>query len=264
MAAATGRLEGQVVIVTGSASGIGAASAYLFAAEGAHVLAVDRDEAANREVVERIEREGGSARASTLDLADQAAVRAAGTRIREHHPRVDLLFNNAGLVVFAPAAETSDADWDEMMGANLRGAFTLTAELVPSLRAAPAGAIVNNASVDGLLAHPFAPVYSIAKAGMIAMTRALAFELGAEGIRVNCIASGGIATPMVEAVPKRVREDATRQIALRRLGDPEEVARVALFLASEEASYITGATLTVDGGRSALTQAVLGPADAWR
>lgn len=135
----------------------------------------------------------------------------------------------------------------------------LTKELLPCLRAAPAGAVVNNASIDGLLSHPSAAVYSVAKAGMIAMTRSLAFELGADGIRINCIASGGIATPMLDAVPEAVREDAKRQIALRRLGAPEEVARVALFLLSEEASYVTGATLTVDGGRTAITQGVLGP-----
>ena len=257
------RLEGRVAVVTGAASGIGAASARLFAAEGAHVLALDRDEPANRDLVERLRASGLSAEAVTLDLIDRAAVSAIGSEIRARHPRLDLLFNNAGLVVFEAAAETTDGRWDEVVDANLRGAFMLTKELLPSLRAAAAGAVVNNASIDGLLSHPFAPVYDIAKAGMIAMTRALAYELGADGVRVNCIASGGIATPMVEAVPASVREDAKRQIPLRRLGDPEEVARVALFLASEEASYVTGATLTVDGGRTAITPAVLGPAAAW-
>jgi 3-oxoacyl-[acyl-carrier protein] reductase len=256
---AAARLAGKVAAVTGSASGIGAASALLFAAEGAHVLALDRDEAANQRIVERLRREGGSGEAVTLDLADHAAVARVGAEIRERHPRVDALFNNAGLVVFEPAAATSDARWDEVVDANLRGAFMLTKELLPCLRAAPAGAVVNNASIDGLLSHPSAAVYSVAKAGMIAMARSLAFELGADGIRINCIASGGIATPMVEAVPETIREDAKRQIALRRLGAPEEVARVAVFLLSEEASYVTGATLTVDGGRTAITQAVLGP-----
>lgn len=263
MSAGGGRLTGRTAMVTGSASGIGAASAELFAREGARVIAADREEAANRQVVERIEGEGGHAEAVRLDLAEHAAVAAVGAEIRGRHPRLDLLFNNAGLAVFEPAAATTDAGWDEIVDANLRGSFMLTKELLPILRAAPAGAVVNNASIDGLLGHPFAPVYSIAKAGMIAMTRALAYEFGADSVRVNCIASGGIATPMVAAVPAAVREDAKRQIPLRRLGDPAEVARVALFLASEDASYVTGATLTVDGGRTALTPAVLGPAEAW-
>jgi 3-oxoacyl-[acyl-carrier protein] reductase len=260
---AAGRLEGRVAVVTGSASGIGAASALLFAAEGAHVVAIDRDERANQGVIERLREAGGLGEAVSLDLADHAAVAAVGAELRERHPQIDALFNNAGAVLFEPAARTDDAHWDEVVDANLRGAFMLTVELLPSLRAAPAGAIVNNASIDGLHSHPLAPVYSIAKAGMIAMARSLAFELGSDGVRINAIASGGIATPMVEAVPEAVREDAKRQIALRRLGAPEEVARVALFLLSEEASYVTGATLTVDGGRTAITPAVLGPADAW-
>jgi 3-oxoacyl-[acyl-carrier protein] reductase len=251
-------------VVTGSASGIGLASALLFAAEGAHVVALDRDAAGNERCAERLRDASGGGEAQVLDLADHDAVAATAAQIRERHPRVDLLFNNAGLVVFQPAAEATDGLWDEVVDANLRGAFMLTKGLLPSLRGAPAGAVVNNASIDGLFGHPLAPVYSIAKAGMVAMTRALAHELGADGVRVNCIASGGIATPMIEAVPETVREDAKRQIALRRLGEPEEVARVALFLASEEASYVTGATLTVDGGRTAITAAVLGPADAWQ
>jgi 3-oxoacyl-[acyl-carrier protein] reductase len=259
---APGRLEGRVAVVTGSASGIGAASALLFAAEGAHVIAIDRDESANRRVVETLRERGGRGDAVALDLADHAAVAVVGMQVRELHPWIDALFNNAGRVVFESAADTGEARWDELLDANLRGTFMLTVELLPSLRAAPAGAIVNNASIDGLHSHPLAPVYSIAKAGMIAMARSLAFELGTDGVRINAIASGGIATPMVEAVPEAVREDAKRQIALRRLGGPEEVARVALFLLSEEASYVTGATLTVDGGRTAITPAVLGPADA--
>ncbi len=257
------RLDGGIAVVTGSASGIGSASAQLFAAEGAHVVGLDRDAEGNERVIDRLKGAGGSGESLVLDLADHVAVQATGDALRTRYPRIDLLFNNAGLVVFQPAAEASDELWDEVIDANLRGAFMLTKELLPSLRAAPAGAVVNNASIDGLFGHPRAPVYSIAKAGMVAMTRSLAYELGAEGIRVNCIASGGIATPMLDAVPEEVREDAKRQIALRRLGEPEEVARVALFLASEEASYVTGATLSVDGGRTAITAAVLGPPDAW-
>jgi NAD(P)-dependent dehydrogenase (short-subunit alcohol dehydrogenase family) len=257
------RLEGRTAIVTGSASGIGAASALLFAAEGAHVVGLDRDAGGNGRVIDQLHAAGGSGEALVLDLSDHAAVAATAAAIRTRHPRIDLLFNNAGLVVFQPAAEATDELWDEVVDANLRGAFMLTKELLSSLRAAPAGAVVNNASIDGLFGHPLAPVYSIAKAGMVAMTRSLAYELGADGIRVNCIASGGIATPMIDAVPEVVQEDAKRQIALRRLGEPEEVARVALFLASEEASYVTGTTLSVDGGRTAITAGVLGPPDAW-
>src|SRR3954451_21844438 len=132
------RLEGRVALVTGSASGIGAAAAALFAAEGAHVVAVDRDEKANRDLVEALRQEGGSGEPVLLDLADAGAVAAVGGRLRKPHRRLDVLFNNAGLVVFEPAAAATEASWDEVVGANLRGAFILTKELLPSLRAAPA------------------------------------------------------------------------------------------------------------------------------
>jgi 3-oxoacyl-[acyl-carrier protein] reductase len=251
------RLRDRVAVVTGSASGIGRAAALLFAQEGARVVAIDRADAANARLVADLP----GAESHTVDLADRIAIAQGAHTIAEAHPRIDVLLNNAGTVTFAPAASATDADWDEMVDPNLRAAFTLTRLLLPSLRASPSASVVNNASVDGLFAHPKAPVYSIAKAGLVAMTRALAHELGRDGIRVNCLATGGIDTPMLDGVPSRARQEVARLTPLRRLGTPEEVARAALFLACDDASFVTGAVLTVDGGRTALTAGTLAPVD---
>jgi NAD(P)-dependent dehydrogenase (short-subunit alcohol dehydrogenase family) len=248
------RLDGRVAVVTGSASGIGLATARLFAREGARVVAVDRDGAANADLVAGV----AGAESHVVDLADRDAVMATALGIAEAHPRIDVLFNNAGEVAFGPAAGSTDSDWDAMVEPNLRAAFNLTRLLMPALRRSSAASVVNNASVDGLYAHPEAPLYSIAKAALVAMTRALAYELGADGIRINCIASGAIATPMLEAVPLGTVDAVARVTPLRRVGLPEEVASVALFLACEESSFVTGAVLPVDGGRTAITQGVLG------
>lgn len=259
MTAARDRLTGRIAVVTGAASGIGRATALLFAAEGAHVVAIDRDARGNLRVTEELKAAGGRGEAVTLDLADRRAVARVADELSDRHPRIDVLFNNAGAVVFAPAAEATDEQWDDVVDTNLRGAFMFTRHLLPSLMRAEAAAVVNNASIDGVFAHPRAPLYSVAKAGMVGMTRALAYELGSVGVRVNCLTTGGIETPLVESFPQAVRDELARATPIRRWGTPEEVARVALFLASEEASFVTGAVLAVDGGRSAITAGVLGP-----
>jgi 3-oxoacyl-[acyl-carrier protein] reductase len=251
------RLRDRVAVVTGSASGIGRAAALLFAQEGARVVAIDRADAANARLVAELP----DAESHVVDLADRTAVAASARAIAEAHPRIDVLLNNAGTVTFGPAATATDTDWDAMVDPNLQAAFSLTRGLLPSLRASPSGSVVNNASVDGLFAHPRAPLYSVAKAGLVAMTRALAHELGRDGIRVNCLATGGIDTPMLDGVPSIARDEVARLTPLQRLGTPEEVARAALFLACDDASFVTGAVLTVDGGRTALTAGTLGPMD---
>jgi NAD(P)-dependent dehydrogenase (short-subunit alcohol dehydrogenase family) len=256
---ANGQLAGRIAVITGSASGIGRASAELFAAEGATIVAIDRDAAANDALVESLRRGGAQAEARTLDLGDAEATTAAARDLRERHPRIDVLFNNAGAFAASPVETATDEHWDRMLDVNLRSAFLLIRELLPSLRRSPAASIVNNASVDGLFGHPAAPVYSVAKGGLLTMARAMAYELGADGIRINSLAPGGIATPMADMVPELVRAEVVRVTPLRRLGTPAEVARVALFLASDASSFMTGEALMVDGGRNALTGGVLGP-----
>jgi 3-oxoacyl-[acyl-carrier protein] reductase len=253
-------LEGKVAVITGTAFGIGRATALLFGEDGATVIALDRDGEANEALGEELCAGGAEAELLTVDLGRDAAVVAAAEEIAARHPRVDALVNNAGAVDFVGAPEVTREHWDHMVDVNLRSAFLLIQGLLGPLERSSAGAVVNNASVDGLFGHPRAPVYSMAKAGMIAMTRALAYDLGGRGIRVNCVAPGGIATAMTAQVEQSVRDEAARLTPLRRLGTPEEVARTILFLASTDASFVSGTVLTVDGGRTAVTPATLGPA----
>jgi NAD(P)-dependent dehydrogenase (short-subunit alcohol dehydrogenase family) len=255
------RLEGRLAVVTGAAAGIGRATARALAAEGAAVVAIDREQAANAALVDELRADGSEAEAIALDLADGDAVRRVAGDLVSRRPVVDVLVNNAGLVAFEPLDAYTEAHWDEMVDVNLRSAVQLTRGLLPALRRSAGASIVNNASVDGLHGHPHAPVYSVAKAGLIGLTRSAAYELGGDGIRVNAVAPGGIETAMTRSArfPVRFRDEVARLTPLRRFGAPEEVARAIVFLASDDASFITGEVLTVDGGRTALTGGTLGP-----
>jgi NAD(P)-dependent dehydrogenase (short-subunit alcohol dehydrogenase family) len=255
---ARGQLEGRIAVITGSASGIGRASAELFAAAGATIVAIDRDQAANDALVDSLRRDGAQAEAQTVDLGDREALVAAARALGDRHPRVDVLFNNAGAFAASPVHAATDEHWAQMIDVNLRSAFLLIRELLPSLRRSGVASVINNASVDGLFGHPAAPVYSVAKGGLLTMARAMAYELGRDGIRINSIAPGGISTPMADLIPEPVRAEVARVTPLRRLGASAEVAQVALFLASDAASFITGEVLVVDGGRNALTGGALG------
>jgi NAD(P)-dependent dehydrogenase (short-subunit alcohol dehydrogenase family) len=231
----------------------------MLADEGAEVVAVDRDAAANASLVDGLRAAGANAESVVLDLGDGGAVTRAGAELARRHPRIHVLVNNAGLVAFEPLERFSGAHWHEMVDVNLRAAFQLTHAVLESLRRASSAAIVNNASVDGVHGHPEAIVYSTAKAGLIAMARAAAYELGGNGIRINAVASGGIATAMAqgERFPPALLAEVERITPLRRRGTPDEVAKAILFLASDEASFITGEVLTVDGGRTSLTAGTL-------
>jgi NAD(P)-dependent dehydrogenase (short-subunit alcohol dehydrogenase family) len=253
------QLDGRIAVVTGSASGIGRASAELFAAAGATIVAVDRDQAANDALVDSLRGDGARAEAQTVDLGDRDALVAAARALAARHPRIDVLFNNAGAFAPSPVHAATDEHWEQMIDVNLRSAFLLVRELLPSLRRSGSASVINNASVDGLFGHPAAPVYSAAKGGLLTLARAMAYELGADGIRINSIAPGGIATPMADLIAEPVRAEVARVTPLRRLGVPREVAQVALFLASDAASFVTGEVIVVDGGRNALTGGALGP-----
>jgi 3-oxoacyl-[acyl-carrier protein] reductase len=253
------RLANRVAVITGSAHGIGKATAELFAAEGATVVALDREAGANEDLVQGLRSRGASAEAHAVDLGDRAALLRLAGELVLRHPTIDVLFNNAGAVELWPLPQATDDHWDRMLDVNVWSAFVLTRELLPALRRSPAASVINNASVDGLHGHPSAPVYSAAKGAMLTMTRALAYELGADGIRINSIAPGAIATAMAEQIPEPIRDEVYRLTPLRRGGTPLEVAEVALFLASDSSSFITGETITVDGGRNSLTVGSLGP-----
>jgi NAD(P)-dependent dehydrogenase (short-subunit alcohol dehydrogenase family) len=241
-----GELDGQVAIITGGASGIGRATAVLFAAEGAAVAVVDRDGDAAARVAEEV---GG--RAYAVDVRDGDALSVAVRAVAEESGRIDVLFNNAGSGDLRPLHTVDDKLWHRLIDVNLTGTFNGMRAVVPLMLEAGRGAIVNNASVSALTPTRNEAAYSAAKAGVIALTKSGALEYGPQ-VRVNCVAPGHVRTPLTavwEQFPD-VFDPVAKQIPLGRIGHADEVAQVVLFLASERSSYITGQTLVVDGGIS--------------
>ena len=239
-----GRLPGKVAIVTGSASGIGAATARLFAREGAQVVGLDLQPAAATD---------DAVAHCIADITDRAAVDAAVRSVLDAHGRVDVLVNNAGADVFSDPLSSDDDDWERCLSLNLKGAWHLCHAVLPSMLAQGAGSIVNIASVHGHKIIRGAFPYPVAKHALIGMTRSLGVEYAAHGIRVNSISPGLILVPRIEAWFAREPGTRERQAALlppQRIGTPEEVAHTALFLASDEARFINATDILVDGGRS--------------
>ncbi|WDS36185.1 SDR family oxidoreductase [Pseudoxanthomonas sp.] len=240
------RLAGKVALVTGAASGIGAAIAALFVEEGAQVIGLDRNAAA--EAVPGVE-------LLQVDITDTASVDAAVAHALQHHGRIDVLVNNAGADVFSDPLALEDHDWQRCLDLNLKGAWNLAKRVLPSMLAQQAGSIVNIASVHGHRIIPHAFPYPVAKHGLIGLSRALGIEYAAHGVRVNSISPGLILVPRIEAWFEREPEARARQTALlppKRIGTPREVAYTALFLASDEARFINATDILIDGGRSQL------------
>nr|WP_255783749.1 SDR family oxidoreductase [Lysobacter chinensis] len=237
-------MSGKIALVTGAASGIGLATARLFAREGATVVGLD-----TRPVPAPDDGIGHC----LADITDAVAVEAAVQTTVAAHGRVDVLVNNAGADVFSEPLSLSDEDWEHCLALNLKGAWHLCRAVLPTMLARGAGAIVNIASVHGhrIIAGCFP--YPVAKHGLIGLTRALGIEYAARGIRVNSISPGLILVPRIESWFEREPGARERQTALlppRRIGTPEEVAYTALFLASDEARFINAADIAIDGGRS--------------
>jgi len=238
----SGRLAGKVAVVTGAASGIGAAIARLFVNEGAQVIGIDLTP--------------GDAHGFELlqgDITDAAAMRGLIEATLDRHGRIDVLVNNAGADVFSDPLALDDAQWQRCFALNLEGAWQLCKAVLPGMVAQQAGAIVNIASVHGHKIIRGAFPYPVAKHALIGMTRSLGIEYAAHGIRVNSISPGLILVPRIEAWFEREPGARERQTALlppRRIGSPEEVAYTALFLASDEARFINATDILIDGGRS--------------
>jgi 3-oxoacyl-[acyl-carrier protein] reductase len=241
-----GRLSGKIAIVTGAASGIGEAIAALYLNEGARVVLCDLP---GHGLMRRFLNQP-HVRCVEVDVAaEEAPARLVGAAVREFGG-LDVLVNNAGTAFVKPFEETADADFDRLMAVNVRAVFRLSREAVAPLRARGGGSIINLASLFAGLAAPQLSAYVCSKHAVLGLTRALAVDLGPYGIRVNALQPGAIVTGMTRGQfeDAKLRADWERKAPLGRLGDPVEAASVALFLASEEARYVTGAALAVDGG----------------
>lgn len=243
------RLQDKVAIVTGAASGIGAATARLFAEHGAQVVGLDLN--ASARTSDRLQHR-------IVDVTDVEGIAAAVLQVLREHGRIDVLVNNAGADVFSEPLALSDADWERCMALNLKGTWNMARAVLPAMLAQGAGAIVNIASVHGHKIIPGAFPYPVAKHGLIGLTRALGIEYAARGIRVNSISPGLILVPRIEAWfaasadPEAKRREQAELLPCKRIGTPEEVAYTALFLASDEARFINATDILVDGGRSQL------------
>ena len=243
-------IRGSVALITGAGSGMGRATAEVFAAEGAHVAVTDFNEASAHATAEAIASYGGSARAWALDVTDASRVRVVADEIARQWGGLDIVVNNAGISAFSPIDSANyDEVWTRAVGVLLTAQQLVIRAALPHLRKSKAPRIVNIASTEALGATSRDSPYAAAKAGVTGLTRALAVELGPEGITVNCICPGPIDTAMTAPIPPADKEVfAKRRTALRRYGLPEEVAHMTLSLCLPAASYITGATIPVDGG----------------
>ncbi len=243
-------VEGSIVLVTGAASGMGRATARVFAAEGARVAVTDRDPHGAEQVADALRADGLDARAWGLDVSRNEEIKSVVGSVADHFGGLDVVVNNAGVSCFSPIdSEDYDAVWDRGLAILLTAHQRIIRAALPHLRRSAAPRIVNIASTEALGATAEDSVYAAAKAGVTGLTRALAVELGKEGITVNCICPGPILTGMTEAIPDEHKQIfARRRTALRRYGAPEEVAHMTLSLCLPAASYITGTVIPVDGG----------------
>ena len=252
-------LEGKVSIITGAANGIGQACARLFAEQGAKVVLADIQDAPGQALAQELQAQGQQAHYVHCDVGRKADVDALVQQVLALHGRIDVLVSNAGIFKAAPFLEVSESDFDEVLRVNLKGAFLVGQAAARAMKASGGGAIVHMSSVNGVMAIPEIASYNVSKGGINQLTRAMALALADDGIRVNAVAPGTIATELARKAV--LTSDAARtkilsRTPMKRLGEPEEVARTVAFLASDASSYITGEILTVDGGRMALNYTV--------
>lgn len=237
------RLENKVAIITGGAAGIGAATAIKFAEEGAKVVIWDLDETKGKALAEKL-----NATFAKVNTANYADIEVAAKAVNDKFGRIDILINNAGITRDSTLKKMTVEQWQQVIDVNLTGVFYCTKIISEYMLANNWGRIVNASSVVGIYGNFGQTNYVATKSALIGMTKTLARELGRKGITVNAVAPGFIATEMVAAMPENVIEGMKAKVPLARLGDPKEIANVYAFLSSDEASYINGHTLSVDGG----------------
>jgi NAD(P)-dependent dehydrogenase (short-subunit alcohol dehydrogenase family) len=251
------RLENKVALITGGNSGIGEATALLFAKEGARVAVAARDESRGRAVVKRIKAEGGKGIFVRVDVGKADDCRRAVAETVNAFGRLDVLFNNAGVFLPQTAVECSEEDWDLQIDVNLKGTFLMSKFALEPMLAQHSGVIINNSSGWGLVGGDHAVAYCASKGGVVLLTKAMAIDHGRDGIRINCICPGDVDTPMLPQDAAARGLDWKTYLAgcenrpMRRIGTPDEIAKAVLFLASDDSSFMTGAALVVDGGGTA-------------
>jgi NAD(P)-dependent dehydrogenase (short-subunit alcohol dehydrogenase family) len=252
-------LKGRTAVITGAASGIGRATALLFAQHGAKLACIDINDEAGHRLVDDLRAVGAEAWYWHADVANTEDLAAAAAICARHSPEVHVLFNNAGKSIKQRFENTSEADWSRSLAVNLTGAFLCSKHFLPLMKAAATSegtggaSIINHASIDAILGNPNIAAYSAAKGGNLPLTHVMAHDLAKYGIRVNAISTGGIETAAT-AGRGAINEARIANTPLARMGTPDEAAKAVLFLASDWASYVNGANLVVDGGRTAITQ----------